>query len=119
MSPELQYAVARASELPYQSGRSRHYAVLLDKRGKVVTEGSNSYDKTHPVFQRMATTVGLGVKTYQHAEFVVIHRDRNQKGYRLVVARVDSVGNPVNSMPCAVCMKLIRVNENIKMVEWT
>ena len=119
LSKALIDALDKAKALPYTRHRSRHFAKLLDKRGRVVVEAPNSYNKTHPEFQRVAESIGLGVKCYQHAEFSVINRDRLKRGYRLVVGRVDVDGNPVNSMPCPVCMEFIKLHGNIKIIEWS
>lgn len=119
MDPILQLAINKARELPYRRHHSRHYAILTDKRGMIIAEGSNSYTKTHPLFKHTAESIGVDGKSFQHAEFVTINKDRSGRGHRLYVARVDSKGNPVMSMPCAVCTELIRRNKNIKSINWT
>lgn len=119
MDPIMQLAIDKANELPYRQHRFRHYAILVDKRGKIISEGANSYNKTHPLFKQVALSIGIESKTYQHAEFAAINKDRSKRGYKLYIARVDRNGIPVLSTPCSVCMEFIRRSKHVKAIEWT
>lgn len=117
--PIMLKAIAKASEIPYQQKKSRHYAILVDKRGVIVAEGKNDYNKTHPKFKKAALAIGDAMRAHCHAEFLVLHRDKYKRGYKLYVARVDYKNKPINSNPCPVCWKIISMNKHIKSIEWT
>lgn len=114
----LDYCIQRASELPFESGRKRLYAVITDKRGRIISEAANSYDCSHPKQARLAKRAGLGDKVFLHAEMCAIIRSRG-KGVNLYVARVDSKGNPVLAEPCKICYLGIEEHGSIKSVEFT
>lgn len=115
----LDYCIQKASELPFKRGRKRHYCIITDKRGRILAEASNSYIKTSPKMLKASKAVGLDEKIYWHAECKAIYSLRNKsRAYRIMVARVDSSGLPVNSKPCCICMNLIK-QMGIKTIEYT
>ena len=119
MSRWLQYCIDKAKELPYQRREARVYAVILDKRGRLVSESSNSYSKTHTKQAEFAEKVGLPDKIFGHAELIASIKDKNKRGVKVVVARVDSLGNPCNSAPCKICSRAIKEHGGIKSVEFS
>jgi len=123
MNKQLSYAVDRAGNIPYKRGQSRHYCVIVNKRGKVVAEAANSYVTTHPVMAKVSKRVGLD-KTFCHAEALALLRaakkvGKGDKGLSLYVARVDAKGNATNSEPCPVCKLMIEESGVIKNVYHT
>ena len=112
----LQYCIEKASELPYKRSESRHYSVVVNKRGKIVGEAANSYTKTHTIMAKTSKRLGLE-KEYCHAECLAIVRARG-KGHKIYIARVDSRGNACYSAPCPVCAVLIK-EAGIKVVEFS
>lgn len=104
--------------MPFVKDQKRLYAVVTDKRNRIISEGSNSYIKTHPIQSRAAKQVGLDNKIYCHAELVALIRSKG-KGNKLHVARVDSKGTPCNAAPCLICQQLIKEHGNIHSVEFT
>ena len=116
MNP-LDYCLQKASEIPYVKGQQRHYAVVTDKRGKIISESRNLYNKTHPQMARVSKKLGLD-KTFCHAEQLALVRARG-KGCKLFVARVDSKNRPMYSSPCPVCSVLIEESGHIKSVEFS
>lgn len=119
MSKLISYAIQKACETPYKKGQQRHYAVITNKRGKVLSEGENSYTKTSPKMKRAGERVGLPDKVFWHAECKAIYSlKEGAKAYKIVVVRVDSEGNPVHSAPCPLCQALIK-EAGIKVVEYT
>lgn len=119
MTKPIPYAIDKACQTPYKKGQQRHYAVITDKRGKILAEGENSYTKTSPKMKRAAERVGLPDKVFWHAEGKAIYSlKEGVKAYKIVVVRVDSKGNPVNSAPCPLCQALIK-EAGIKVVEYT
>lgn len=94
-------------------------ATIFDKKGRVLSVGENSYDKTHPFQAKYATEVGLPHKIYLHAEVHAIIRVRGRgKPYKIKVERYDSFGRPLKAKPCPLCEKAIR-DCGIEQVEWT
>lgn len=116
MNKLLQYCVNKACESPYVRGQTRHYAVVTDRKGKIVGEGRNDYTKSHPLMFRTSRKIGLQ-KDCIHSEMLAIIRSKG-KGEKIYVARVDSKGNPSYSAPCPVCAVLIK-EAGIKSVEYT
>ena len=119
MSKLISYAIDKACQTPYKKGQQRHYAVIADKRGRVLAGGENSYTKTSPKMKRAGERVGLPDKVFWHAECKAIYSLKERaKAYKIVVVRVDSEGNPVHSAPCPLCQALIK-EAGIKVVEYT
>lgn len=114
----MEYAIEQARLLPFIQGQKRLYSVLLNKRGRVVAEGCNSYIVTHPLMHLSSRKLGL-VKDYLHCEVATILKDRHRKGERLITARVDSKGKSCLAAPCPVCLSVIKQYTNIKSVEYT
>lgn len=112
----LDYCIQKASELPYQRHRSRHYCVIVDKRNRIIAEAGNSYQKTHPMMAKASKKLGM-CKEYAHSEMLALVRSRG-KGVKMYIARVDSNNKPCYSAPCKVCSALIAESQ-IESVEYT
>lgn len=117
MNP-LNYTISKARDIPYISGQYRLFAVVLDRKNRIVSEASNSYTSTHPKQFEAAKRVGKPEKVYCHAEALALIRSKG-KGCKLVVARVKSDGAVANAKPCDVCNELIRQHGGIISVEYT
>ena len=116
----IDYCLDKARAIPYVKGQTRHYAVVVNKRGRVVGEGRNEYLKTHPLAAKAGKAVGLPAKECVHAELSALLGDRYRKGVKLVVCRVDSRGRSAYSEPCHVCKYTIKEYfPNIKSVEYS
>lgn len=114
----IEYCIENASKIKYVKGQERLYAVVLDKRGRIVSEAANSYIKTHPKQYYAAKKVGKPHKQYCHAEALALLRSKG-KGVKLVVARVNRKGKPLLAKPCPVCEQLIKEHGGIQSVEYT
>lgn len=115
----LEYCLNRAREIPYKRGEQRHYCIVLDKRGRRLSEASNSYVKTSPKMLRAGQKVGLQDKIFWHAECKAIYSLRDtKKAYKIIVVRINSEGEPVNSKPCLLCETLIK-ELGVKFVEYS
>lgn len=115
----LDYCLQKAKEIPYVRHQQRHYAIVVDKRGRKLSEGKNDYYKTSPKMMRVAKKLGLDEKIFCHAEASAIFKLRNpEKAYKIVVARVLADGSPANSKPCPICEELCK-KIGIKSVEYT
>lgn len=119
ISKELQYCLDKCRGIPYEKGKARVYCVIRDRRGKIVSEAANDYNKSSPLMARAAKAVGLPDKIFYHAECLAISRDKAKKGCKIYVARVDSKNNPMPAYPCPVCRKLLKDNPHIKSIEVT
>ena len=94
-------------------------ATVYDKRGRVLTTGENSYDKTHPLQAKFAVQVGLDDKIYLHSEISALSKlKKHHKPYRIVVERYKENGDPALARPCPVCQAAIE-SHGITLVEWT
>jgi deoxycytidylate deaminase len=112
----LQYCVEQCKKTPYKRGTQRHYAVIVDKRDRLVSEGANDYRKTHTLMAKASKKLGMR-KEFCHAECLALVRARG-KGVKMYVARVDSQGEACYSAPCVVCASLISESQ-IKSIEFT
>lgn len=115
----LEYALQKARELPYSRGFQRHYSVVLDRRGRVVSESANSYVKTSPRSFKAASKVGRPEACYLHSEQRALYLDKRRKGVKLVVVRVNAEGQAVYSEPCEICKEVLKDFPNIKSVEFS
>jgi deoxycytidylate deaminase len=94
-------------------------ATIYDKRGRALSIGVNSYDKTHPIQAYYANKVGLPHKIYLHTEASAILKLKHPwKAHAIKVERYNSKGKPVNAKPCPVCQAMIDAI-GIKKVEHT
>lgn len=94
-------------------------AMITDKRGRVLSVGTNSYVKTHTLQAKHANKVGLPEKRFLHAEIASIVKCKDlTKAHKIVVMRYTKDGKPANAKPCPVCMSAIEAS-GIKFVEWT
>lgn len=115
----LDRAIEKARQIPYVQGESRVYAIITDEKDRIISEGQNSYTKTHPIQKKIACCVGLPDKEYLHAEMQSIIRSKG-RGCNIFIARVDYKGRPKLAKPCPVCEHAI-LNEhgNITNIEYT
>lgn len=114
----IDYCLTKARQLPIE-GRSRHYAVVVDKRGRILTEGANSYKEGCKLQSFYAKIVGLPEKTFNHAEINCLKQLKPyHKPDKIVVVRVGKIGRVLNSQPCKICTKALQ-SFNIKKIEHT
>lgn len=101
---------------------SKHFsvtAVIYDKRGRVLSVGSNSYVKTHPMQAEHARRAGEPYKIYLHAEIHAITRCPDiAKAHRIAIFRYLEDGSPAEARPCCICQSAIKAT-GIKFIEHT
>lgn len=114
----IEYCINKALEVEYQRGRERLYCVITDKRGRIVSEGRNSFTRTHPRQAQMAAKAGLDAKVFLHAEISAIISDKSKRGYKITVVRVDSKGKLKYAEPCCIC-KLAIKQAGLKVIEYS
>jgi deoxycytidylate deaminase len=114
----LNQAIRKAKEISYERGERRVYSIITDKRGRIVSEGQNSYTKTHPMQKSLACCVGLPDKEYLHAEMQAIIRSKGE-GCNIYIARVDYKGRAKIAKPCPVCQRGIEEHGSIENIYYT
>lgn len=94
-------------------------AIIYDKRGRVLSVGSNSYVKTHPLQADHARRAGEPSKIYLHSEVHAITKCKNlSKAHRIAIFRYLEDGSPANAKPCCICQSAIAAT-GIKIIEHT
>lgn len=99
----------KAKEIKKPVGKSRHACAIVDKKGRVVSYGTNSR-KTHPLQQKWGDRKS---RIYLHAEISAIIKAGNRIGFdelpscSLYVIRVGARGEFRSSKPCSGCQKAI------------
>ena len=89
------------------NARPNVVAFALDRKGRLLAIGFNSYVKTHPYQKRCARKAGDQFKQYLHAEISAIIRARQQV-HSLVVVRISKAGDFMLAKPCKVCYLAIQ-----------
>ena len=84
------------------NARPNVVAFALDRKGRLVSIGFNSYVKTHPYQKRCARKAGDAFKQYLHAEISAIIKAKQQI-HSLVVVRISKAGDFMLARPCKVC----------------
>jgi len=94
-------------------------AIIQDKRGRVLSIGQNSYEKTHPLQAMYAKKSGNEHKIFLHAEVAAIVKCKDlSKAHKILVFRYNNQGKPMNAKPCQICEEAIKV-AGIRYVEHT
>ena len=94
-------------------------ALIYDKRGRVLSVGSNSYVKTHPLQAEHARRAGEPYKVYLHAEIAAIVKCKSlDKAHRISIFRFLEDGSPAEARPCCICQSAITA-AGIKIIEHT
>jgi len=92
-------------------------ATVYDRRGRVLSIGINSYEKTHPRQAFLAKRVGMPERQYLHAEISALVKCRG-KPYKIQIERRNSQGQLQLAKPCPICELAIR-EAGIKFVEYS
>jgi tRNA(Arg) A34 adenosine deaminase TadA len=84
-------------------------AIITDRRGNILSIGTNSYSKSSPFQKMYADKVGEINKIFNHAEIDAIKKlPYSSKPYNLFVARIDKKGNSLPCYPCEICLLALR-----------
>ena len=106
----LSYALVRAHHHK-SGGKQSLYAVATDKRGRIIAEGGNSYEVTHPLQASSAKIAGSSEKCFLHAEIAVLAKLLRKRmdcaKLSLYVARANRRGDPMLAKPCPICAKAL------------
>jgi len=91
-------------------------ALVLDKRGNILTYGYNSYSKTRP---QMINKYYNEFQIWTHAECDSLSKlNRKQNPYYMIIARLDNKGNFNLAKPCQGCYSKIK-ESGLKQVFYT
>lgn len=93
-------------------------AICYDKRGRIVSEAFNNYNKTHPYQASLAKRVGMPEKQVLHAEVAALLKAGTKQVYKIKVERYNKDGSPANACPCPICQLAIK-EFGVKVVEFT
>lgn len=93
-------------------------ATIFDRRGKVLSIGYNSYEKTSPIQAKYSKLANLPGRVYLHAEISAIIKAKHGIPYKILVERYDKNGNPKDAAPCKICMLAIK-ESGIERIEFT
>ena len=100
------------------SKRPQIKATILDKKGKILAVGHNSYEKTSPIQAEFSRRVNQPGRIYLHAEISALIKIRHGIPYKILIERYDSAGNPKIAAPCPICALAIR-EAGIERIEYT
>ena len=89
-------------------------AVIVDKRGRVLSYGVNSYVSTHPIQAKFGRLTGNPEAIWLHAEVSALVKLRH-KPHTMYVARVTKDMRPAMSKPCPACSAAI-IEAGVKRV---
>ena len=92
-------------------------ALAYDRKGRLLSAGTNSYIKTHPLQAKYAKLSKRPQAIYMHAEIAALIKARG-KIHKMVVTRFDTMGNPVNAKPCPACTLALK-DYGVKVIEHT
>ena len=105
----LQQTVDLALKMPVKASQQRLAAICVDKKGKVLGRGVNSYTRTHPLQKHFAILAGMPEeKMFIHAELSAILRCRDKEINTIYVARALKDGNISLAKPCAACVQALK-----------
>ena len=95
------------------------HAFVYDKRGRLLSSGANSYEKTHTLMYKAGASVGKPGAIYLHAEVAALIKIKDwSKAHRIFVTRYTKDGKPALAKPCAICQSIIE-RTGIKLIEYT
>ena len=100
------------------SEKYRIAAVVVDKRGRVISMRHNYMTKTHPVQAKYAAKSNRPKKVYLHAEIAALVRCGDREPHTIYVARVCKDGSSAMAKPCSLCSMAI-YESGIKRVVYT
>lgn len=93
-------------------------ASCFDKKGRLISVGNNSYNKSHRIQAMYAMKAGEPLKINLHGEIQALINAKGKDVHTLLVQRFDSKGNPRLAKPCKVCELAIR-DYGVKKVIYT
>lgn len=96
----LNKAIQQASKLSHN--KQRIASIIVDKKGKILAIGSNSYTKSHPKMALYSSKFNDFNKIYVHSEISCLIKLKKQ-GYAIYTARISKNNIPLPCRPCKIC----------------
>lgn len=94
-------------------------ATIYDKKGRILSEGQNSYWKSHPLQGKLAKAAGRPEAIYLHAEIAALIKIKDwRKAHKIKVERYDVHGSPLIAKPCPICQAAL-LKAGIEVIEHT
>lgn len=93
-------------------------ATVYDKRGRILSIGENSYEKTHPRMKILSDKCNIPHKNFLHAEISALVKVKSGEPYKIKIERYGKTGNPLNAKPCPICELAIK-ESGISVIEYT
>lgn len=93
-----------------QTGDRKRFRVIaraLDKKGRVLSTKTNTYNVSHPVQKHFAVLAGRPEAIFLHAEIAALIAAKSEV-HTLLIARIDTRGNPIKAAPCEICTIAIK-----------
>jgi len=102
--------------------KTRHLltAKCFDKNGRLLSEATNNYTKSHPLQSYFASRVGHPAKIYLHAEIHAIIKAGDKQIHRIEITRIGKQGQMLNAKPCPICTEAIKafgISETLWSIE--
>lgn len=99
------------------TGAKNTSAIIIDKSGKVLSVGRNSYNKTHPLQKHYAVKANLPKKCFLHAEIDAIRKlCYNSSPHTIIIMRENNT--TLLAAPCPICSLAIK-DRGIKKVVYS
>ena len=86
---------------------TKRYTIIAkcyNKQGRLISEATNSYKKTHPIQKHFAELAGEPKRIYLHAEILAILRAGDQPIHTISITNT----NGKYADPCPVCLRAIQ-----------
>lgn len=101
--------IAKKERETFKYFNSNYFVIsaTFDSKYNIISYGTNSYVKTHPLQKRYAIKIGNIFKIFLHAEVSAIVKTKS-KPYGLIVLRFDKLWNYCISKPCPICELAIK-----------
>jgi deoxycytidylate deaminase len=93
-------------------------ARVYDRKGRLLSTGSNLPKKSHPQQAAIAARMGEHYKIWAHAEVAALVRVRDGTPYKITIERFGKRGQPLNAKPCQICEWAIK-QAGIQVIEYT
>lgn len=99
--------------------RQELIATIYNKRGRAISRGINSYQKSHPLQYRFACAAGRPDAIFLHAEIHALTRLKDwSHAHRIVIERYSKNGTPLLAKPCEICEVALQ-EAGIHHIEYT
>jgi tRNA(Arg) A34 adenosine deaminase TadA len=88
--------------------KHRIVARVYDRRGTLIAQATNSYEKTHPIQAHFAKLCGKPDSIYLHAEVAALLKCGLKRPYSMLIERFKRNGEPGLAKPCPICTKALK-----------